>query len=66
MEYEILTSDSAAGLQAKVREYISKDWRPCGGVAISNWVEVEENSRKGYSENNSYSVYAQAMTYEVS
>jgi len=35
MEYQICEANSAAALRDEVRQYISKGWRPSGGVSVA-------------------------------
>jgi Domain of unknown function (DUF1737) len=37
MEYTIIKADNYTGLISSVKEYISKGWRPQGGVAIDGY-----------------------------
>jgi hypothetical protein len=46
MEYEILISESDAGLARKVRKYIEQGWIPLGGVASDTLYLYQAMSRQ--------------------
>jgi hypothetical protein len=62
MDYQILTATTAKELAALVNEQIARGWAPCGGVSASTYYAQWENERKGYTESEERTEYAQAMT----
>lgn len=64
--YQVVTRESTKELMEAVNAFIhQKGWKPLGGVcvSVSNW--EQENSRKGYTETRSETVWAQAMVRHV-
>lgn len=35
MQYEVISSDSWATVEQKVKEYLKDGWKPQGGIAVS-------------------------------
>ena len=62
MDYQILTATTAKELAALVNAQISRGWVPCGGVAASAYYASWGNERKGYTESEERTEYAQALT----
>lgn len=62
MEYQLVQSDSFDFFQEAVNTQLAEGWNLAGGVAISTVFESYENSRKGYMENSTTTIYVQAMT----
>lgn len=62
MQYKILNDSNLRELENQVNAAMADGWLPCGGVAINEYTHSWENSRKGGTESQEYSCYAQAMT----
>lgn len=62
MQYKILAADNMTELETEVNAAIADGWLPLGGVAINEYIHSWENERKGYTESQEHSCYAQAMT----
>ncbi len=63
--YKILISSSHERLEVLVNEQIDRGWQPLGGVSVAQSFESIENERKGYTEHNTDTTFAQAMTLVV-
>lgn len=63
MRYRIIEAESREGLETAVQEAILgvHGWRPHGGVAVSIATVTRENERKGYTEVETQTIWAQAM-----
>ena len=66
MEYKVLIASDGASLSDAVNEAIRAGWMPQGGVAVTQDSRVWENERKGYTEHETETTYAQAMVLPVS
>lgn len=62
MKYEIAQGSTAEHLMEVVRGLILEGFVPIGGVSVAMTVSSHENERKGYTENYTDYIYAQAMT----
>lgn len=60
-KYKLLVSSSHERLELLVNEQIDAGWMPLGGVAVAQSFEAIENERKGYTEYNTDTTFAQAM-----
>jgi hypothetical protein len=62
MEYKVLNERDQEILEQYVNEHLARGWVPCGGISVCSWFETWENTRKGNTESETYTRYAQAMT----
>lgn len=60
-EYIVLDSNSSEGLERLVNQKLEEGWTLVGGVSVCAWFEQWENTRKGNTESDTYSRYAQAL-----
>ncbi len=64
MQYTVLTDCDQDGLSAQVDEHLGQGWELVGGVSVTGWREEWENERKGYSESETITIYAQAVLFK--
>lgn len=61
MEYDVIEATELDDLKNRVIEKINQGWIPQGGVSVTAWDEQWENSRNGYTESETYTIFVQAM-----
>ena len=61
MGYQIVVSSEDNELADEVRILIEQGWKPQGGVSVAGWNCSIEHERKGYTENSTEVLFAQAM-----
>lgn len=64
--YMIAKHNYADDLAADVEALMRDGWEPLGGVAVTSHYEQWENARKGYTESETFVLYAQAMVRDES
>lgn len=61
MKYFVLTSESVSGLSALVEQSLTEGWVLAGGVSVAMSYATVVNERKGYTQSQDYTIFAQAV-----
>lgn len=64
-EYVVVSDGCEHDFIQLVNAHLREGWEPFGGVSVTSHFESWENSRKGYTETETFVMYAQAMVREV-